>query len=85
MADYFRHEGIQLDPENIQKNPGLRSLAKLCLNRYLYNLCMIVKDSLFYLLIPSLNVIINIPVSGASLVRGRISGNQTTSMRSKIS
>ena len=26
-------EGIDLDPEKMQKNPGLRSLAKLCLNR----------------------------------------------------
>ncbi|XP_072051856.1 uncharacterized protein [Amphiura filiformis] len=29
---YFENEGIRLDPDNIEKNPGMRSLAKLCLN-----------------------------------------------------
>ena len=29
---YRTHEGIGLDPEKIEKNPGLRSLAKLMLN-----------------------------------------------------
>ena len=33
IADYFQNEGIQLDWEAIKKNPGLRALAKLCLNR----------------------------------------------------
>ena len=32
IRDYFANEGISLDPENIRKNPGLRALAKLCLN-----------------------------------------------------
>ena len=32
IEDYYRNEGIRLDPENIDKNPGMRSLAKLCLN-----------------------------------------------------
>ena len=32
VEDYYKNEGIQLDPDNIKKNPGLRSLAKLCLN-----------------------------------------------------
>lgn len=31
---YKENEGIQLDPKNIEKNPGQRSLAKLMLNRY---------------------------------------------------
>lgn len=31
---YERCEGIRLDPENISPNPGLRSLAKLCLNSF---------------------------------------------------
>lgn len=33
INDYFQKEGIQLDPAYIKKNPGLRALAKLCLNR----------------------------------------------------
>lgn len=37
-ADYVRkyqlHEGIRLDPEKIEKNPGMRSLAKLILNSF---------------------------------------------------
>lgn len=33
VSDYFEKEGIQLDPDRIMKNPGLRALAKLCLNR----------------------------------------------------
>ena len=34
IQDYLRHEGIQLEPSKIQSNPGLRSLAKLCLNSF---------------------------------------------------
>lgn len=33
VDDYFRHEGVHLRPERIAKNPALRELAKLCLNR----------------------------------------------------
>ena len=33
VRDYYENEGIQLDPANIKRNPGLRALAKLCLNR----------------------------------------------------
>jgi hypothetical protein len=32
IQDYLKQEGICLDPSNIQKNPGLRSVAKLALN-----------------------------------------------------
>ena len=32
IDDYYEHEGIRLDPNNIKYNPGLRSLAKLMLN-----------------------------------------------------
>ena len=32
LHDYETHEGIRLERENIQKNPGLRTLAKLMLN-----------------------------------------------------
>ncbi|KAL9970542.1 hypothetical protein ACROYT_G022936 [Oculina patagonica] len=32
VEDYFAREGIPLDPSNIKKNPGLRTLAKLMLN-----------------------------------------------------
>ena len=33
IVDYETKEGVKLDPNNIRKNPGLRSLAKLALNR----------------------------------------------------
>ena len=32
VADYYDHEKIQLDPARIEKNPGLRSTAKMMLN-----------------------------------------------------
>lgn len=32
INDYEVHEGIRLDYENVEKNPGLRTLAKLMLN-----------------------------------------------------
>ena len=32
IKDYFDHEGIQLDYPKIEKNPGLRTLAKMMLN-----------------------------------------------------
>ena len=31
---FQEREGVNLDPDNIKKNPGLRSLAKLCLNSF---------------------------------------------------
>ena len=34
ISDYHDHEGIRLDYDHIRKNPGLRSLAKLCLNSF---------------------------------------------------
>ncbi|MES9881304.1 MAG: DNA polymerase, partial [Sedimenticola sp.] len=30
LANYKQHQGIELEPDKIQKNPGIRSLAKLC-------------------------------------------------------
>ena len=33
LSSYEHREGIALAREKVQKNPGLRSLAKLCLNR----------------------------------------------------
>ena len=32
LREYFEHEGIQLEYDKIQKNPGLRTLAKMMLN-----------------------------------------------------
>ena len=32
IANYYKKEGIRLDALKIEKNPGLRSIAKLCLN-----------------------------------------------------
>ena len=34
VRDFRDREGIQLEKEKITVNPGLRALAKLCLNRY---------------------------------------------------
>ena len=34
IANYLRHENIQLDPENVEKNPGKRTLAKLMMNSF---------------------------------------------------
>ena len=34
LQDYYEKEGIQLDAEKIEKNPGLRSIAKLALNSF---------------------------------------------------
>ena len=34
IQEYFEHEGIQLEKDKIEKNPGLRSLAKLALNSF---------------------------------------------------
>ena len=33
VREYDEKEGVVLEPDNIKKNPGLRALAKLCLNR----------------------------------------------------
>jgi len=43
ISDYFEHERILLDKNNIKKNPGLRRLAKLMLNRYnlLFPCCIV--------------------------------------------
>ena len=32
IDEYYEHEGIRLDPNKIEYNPGLRWLAKLMLN-----------------------------------------------------
>jgi hypothetical protein len=34
VAEFFRREAVQLDPTKIEKNPGLRMIAKLCLNSF---------------------------------------------------
>jgi hypothetical protein len=34
IQNYAEKEGVALNKKNIQKNPGLRSLAKLCLNSF---------------------------------------------------
>ena len=34
VREYFDKEGVQLNDKNIVKNPGLRALAKLCLNSF---------------------------------------------------
>ena len=34
LDDYKAHEGIELDPAKVEKNPGLRSLIKLMLNSF---------------------------------------------------
>lgn len=32
IQNFYEKEGVLLEPENIEKNPGLRSLSKICLN-----------------------------------------------------
>ena len=34
LREYEKTEGIVLDKNNIARNPGLRSVAKLCLNSF---------------------------------------------------
>ena len=34
LKEYKEHEGIKLDYQRIEKNPGLHSLAKLMLNSF---------------------------------------------------
>ena len=34
VADYLRHEGVELEAANIAKNPGKRALAKMMLNSF---------------------------------------------------
>jgi len=34
VEEYYRHEGIQLDPDKIERNEGLRSLSKLVVNSH---------------------------------------------------
>ena len=34
LDDYKEHQGIELDPAKVEKNPGLRSLTKLMLNSF---------------------------------------------------
>ncbi|CAB4042145.1 DNA polymerase [Paramuricea clavata] len=34
IDEYFDKEGIRLEPDKIEKNPGLRALAKLMLNSF---------------------------------------------------
>ena len=34
IRDFKEHEGVELDPDKIQYNPGLRALSKLCLNSF---------------------------------------------------
>ncbi len=54
IQDCFDREGIVLDADKIQKNPGLRSLAKLCLNSFWGKVKISHLISLFELVIFSL-------------------------------
>ena len=49
IDEYYEHEGIRLEPNKIEYNPGLRSLAKLALNSLWGRLFL-----LFVIVIPSL-------------------------------
>ena len=49
IDEYYEHEGIRLDPNKIEYNPGLRALAKLALNSLWGRLFL-----LFVIVIPSL-------------------------------
>ena len=43
VDDYYEHEGIRLDPDKIEYNPGLRFLAKLMLNSLWGKLLVFIK------------------------------------------
>ena len=34
FRQYVKHEGVRLDPDKIEHNPGLRSIGKLSLNSF---------------------------------------------------
>ena len=34
IRQYEKHEGVHLDPDKIEHNPGLRSIGKLALNSF---------------------------------------------------
>ena len=34
ITEYYKHEGVQLDINNISKNPGLRAVIKMLLNSH---------------------------------------------------
>ena len=38
IRQYEKHEGVRLDPNKIENNPGLRSIGKLALNFFMENL-----------------------------------------------
>ena len=46
IDEYYEHEGIRLDPNKIEYNPGLRSLAKLMLNSLWGRLFFIICNTL---------------------------------------
>ena len=46
IDEYYEHEGIRLDPNKIEYNPGLRSLAKLMLNSLWGKLLFIICNTL---------------------------------------
>ena len=54
VNEYFKVEGIQLDPNKIEHNPGLRALAKLMLNsfwgKYFELLCPLFVDMMLNVL-----------------------------------
>ena len=44
IDEYYEHEGIRLDPNKIEYNPGLRALAKFALNSLWGTYIMLVHD-----------------------------------------
>ncbi|XP_052760046.1 uncharacterized protein LOC128202914 [Mya arenaria] len=50
IKDYFEKEGVSLDHEAIVKNPGLRALAKLCLNSFWgkFGQCLNMRQTVFF-------------------------------------
>ena len=53
IETYEENEGIRLDVESIQKNPGRKATAKLMLNRYLLHV------SFFHVVIPLLIILVS--------------------------
>ena len=69
IDEYYEHEGIRLDPNKIEYNPGLRALAKLALNSLWGRL-------LFVIVIPSLAQLVE---HGTVVEKGDIPGSPVQS------
>ena len=66
IEEYYEHEGIRLDPEKIEYNPGLRSLAKLMLNS-LWGMYMLFRQPSLAQLVERGTVVKNVAIPWSSV------------------